>query len=203
MSFFITIFVAENQGAASALTHSHSFPTVERTWQGFQSWDCTSCQTGRTCLRRRGLAHGFPLPKGLGSEKDKTPIYPPLHLSLQSSRCPPTPTVWLQPLVEGRCTTPPSAASCPQVTLQMPVGASSACGRSRLRRARSCTCTLRGWRCTRGTGKPPRALAASYLPRLLGCGWGLGVLKWLNCWLMEVKKGRAGEGGKDIRNRQF
>ena len=40
-------------------------------------------------------------------------------------------------------------------------------------------------------------------PRVLGCGLGFGVLKWLNCWLMEVKKGRVGEGGEDIRNHQF
>lgn len=99
--------------------------------------------------------------------------------------------------MEGLYTTPPLAGSSPQVTQETPMGASSACGQLKLRRARSYTCTLRSCHCMRRTGKPLRAYpAASSLPRVLECGEGSRVLKWL----MKVEKGKAGEVGKDIRH---
>lgn len=75
-----------------------------------------------------------------------------------------------QPHVEGLCTTPPSAMSSLQVTLAMPTGVSSVCGRSKLPRARSYTFTLRGCCCMRRTGKPPRVPAHSLRDRQL---WSL------------------------------
>ena len=185
-------FVTENQGTTSASRHSHSFPAGDAWGSG------SSRGTGSPVKQDEPVSGGGDLPmvflflRGWGQRRIKhLLILPSTSLSPRSSHCPPTPTVWLQPLVEGLCTTPPSAASCPQVTLQMPVGASSACGRSKLQRARSCTCTLRGWHCTRRTGKPlrvPSGLMASQTVRM-----------WLGIWSLEMAKLLA-HGGRERKS---
>lgn len=174
--------------------------------QWFQSWDWISCQTGRTCLRRRGLAHGLPLPKGLGSEKDKTLTYPPLHLSLSLR----DPLIAHPPLLSGSS---PLWRGCAQRHHRPRPVPKSLCKcqwepvlRVDDRSSRGPEAAPALWEAgtaREGQVNPWGSPVASWLPRLLGCGLGSGVLKWLNCWLTEVEKGRAGEGGEDIRNHQF
>lgn len=62
-------------------------------------------------------------------------------------------TFCTQPHVEEQCTMPPSAEFCPPVTRETPMAASSVCGPSRLQRARSFTCILKGYCCMRKTGE--------------------------------------------------
>lgn len=54
-----------------------------------------------------------------------------------------------------------------------------------------------------GQVNPWGSPVASALSQTVRMWLGIWVLKWLNCWLTEVEKGRAGEGGEDIRNHQF
>lgn len=137
---------------------------MDRMWQQFQSWNYISYQIGWTHLRRTGVSCYFSLPRlfpptkawGQPGKNEALTSSLSLCLSLLSPHRPPTPTPCPQPRVEGLCTTPPLAASSLQVTLEMPVGASSVCGRLRPQRARSCICTLKGCHCTRRTGKPLR-----------------------------------------------
>lgn len=127
--------------------------------QWFQSWDWISCQTGRTCLRRRTCPRSSSLPKGLGSEKDKhSLILPPPLSSLPAilSLLHPPPLSGSSPQRRGLCTTSPSAASRPQVTLQMPVqslGFLAQVDDQAPEGQKLHPCTLRGWHCTRRTGK--------------------------------------------------